>query len=156
MVLGDRFPEPERLASVRRQLTPWRVIRLFCKFTLPPKEKRLLVVHVATEVHVLVINSTLAPFIQGQPRMLQCQVALKKTNHTFLRVDSFLDCTRTYSIPAQEIERQLVTELGRIQGEIAPKDRQAVVEAIRRSTLIERRVKAVLLASLDPTMKDKG
>ena len=43
MVLGDRFPERERLASVRRQLTPWWVIRLFCHFTSPPKDKPLVI-----------------------------------------------------------------------------------------------------------------
>jgi len=153
MVLGDRFPEPERLASVRRQLTPWGVIRLFCDFTSPPKEKRLLVVHVATEVHVLVINSAVASFIQERPGMLQCQVSLKKTKHTFLSADSFLDCTRVYSTPAQEIERQLLSDIGRIQGEIAPEDRPAVVGAIRKSKLIERRVKATLLSSLEQAMK---
>jgi hypothetical protein len=60
MVLGDRFPERERLASVRRQLTPWRVIRLICHFTSPPKDKLLVIGRVGPDVHVLVINSRLS------------------------------------------------------------------------------------------------
>jgi hypothetical protein len=133
MVLGGHFPEAERLASVRRQLTPWRVNRLFCHFTSPPKEKLLVVARVAAEVHVLVINSAIPPFIRARPDMLQCQVKLGKAAHEFLRIDSFMDCTQVYSIPTHEIERNLVADMQRIRGEVSPGDRPAVVEAIRRS-----------------------
>ncbi len=152
MVLGEHFPEPERLASVRRQLSPWRVIRLFCHFTSPPKEKLLVVVRVAADVHVLVINSAIPPFIKARPDMVQCQVRLSKTRHGFLRIDSFLDCTRVYSIPAQEIERRLVADMRRIQSQVASDERPAVIEAIRKSRLIAKGLKAILLASLESAM----
>ncbi len=150
MVLGDQFPEAERLASVRRQLTPWRVIRLFCHFTSPPKEKLLVIARVAAEVHVLVINSVIPAFIKAGADMLQCQVELTKDTHGFLRTDSFLDCTRVYSIPAQEIERHLVADMRRIQGEVDPGHRSAVVQAIRKSRLIAKCLKGSLVSSLSP------
>jgi len=152
MVLADQFPEAERLASVRRQLTPWRVIRLFCQFTSPPKEKLLVVSRVAAEAHVFVINSVIPPFIKARPNMLQCQIELKKATHGFLRIDSFLDCSRVYSIPAQEIERHLVADMRRIRGEVSPEDRSAVVETIRRSRFIAKGLKASLLSSLESAM----
>jgi len=63
MVLGDRFPKRERLASVRRQLTPWRVVRVFCEFTSPPKDKLLVIGRMGPEVQVLVINSELSAYV---------------------------------------------------------------------------------------------
>lgn len=155
MVLGDHFPEAERLASVRRQLTPWRVIRLSCHFTSPPKEKLLVVARVAAEVHVLVINSAVPPFIRARPDMHQCQVVLRKATHGFLRLDSFLDCTQVYSIPAQEIERHLVADMRRIWGEVGAGERSAVIEAIRNSRFLARGLRASLLSSLESGMGSK-
>ncbi len=80
--------------------------------------------------------------------MLQCQVELTKDTHGFLRTDSFLDCTRVYSIPAQEIERHLVADMRQIRGEVGAGERTAVIEAIRKSRLITRGLKAGLVASL--------
>lgn len=88
MVLGDRFPEHERLASVRRQLTPWRVIRLFCRFTSPAKDKLLVSGRVGPEMQVLVINSALSNYVLARPDLKRCQVRLDATGHTFLRTDS--------------------------------------------------------------------
>ena len=156
MVLGDRFPEAERLASVRRQLTPWRVIRLFCHFTSPPKEKLLAIAHVAAEVHVFVINSSIPSFIGSRPDMLQCQVELKKETHGFLRLDSFLDCAQVYSVPTQEIESHLVADMRRIRGEVGPGARLAVIEAIRKSRFLARGLKANLLSSLESGMGRKN
>jgi hypothetical protein len=155
MVLGGHFPEAERLASVRRQLTPWRVIRLFCHFTSPPKEKLLVVARVAAEVHVFVVNSAIPRFIRARPDMLQCQVELRKARHGFLRSDSFLDCTRVYSIPAQEIERHLIADMRRVRGEVGQGDRSAVIEAIRESRFLARGMKAGLLSSLESAVEGK-
>jgi hypothetical protein len=156
MVLGDRFPEAERLASVRRQLIPWQVIRLFCNFTFPPKEKLLMIAHVAAEVHVFVVNSSIPSFIRSRPDMLRCQVELRKETHGFLRLDSFLDCAQVYSIPAQEIERHLVADMRRIRGSVDPGARSAVIGAIRQSRFLARGLKASLLISLESGTGEEG
>jgi hypothetical protein len=151
MVLGDRFPERERLASVRRQLTPWRVIRLFCQFTSPPKDKLLVIGRVGPDVQVFVINSKLSNYILARPDLKACQVRLEAADHGFLRVASFLDCGQVYLISAGDIERQLVEEPGRIRGEVSVGARPAVLEAIRTSRTLSRLQKGQLLSSLEKT-----
>jgi hypothetical protein len=126
MVLGDRFPEHERLASVRRQLTPWRVIRLFCRFTSPPKEKLLVIGRVGPDVQVLVINSALSNYVLARPDLKRCQVRLDATGHSFLQTDSFLNC-----------------------GEVSVQARPAVLEGIRTSRTLSRLQKGQLLSSLE-------
>ena len=151
MVLGDRFPEIERLASVRRQLTPWRVIRIFCHFTSPPKDKLLVIGRMGSDVQVLVINSELSNYVLARPDLKRCQVELDATGHRFLRVDSFLDCGQVYLVRAEDVERQLVEDMGRIRGEVSVHVRPAVLEAIRTSRTLTRQQKAQLLSSLEGT-----
>lgn len=149
MVLGDRFPEHERLASVRRQLTPWRVLRLFSHFTSPPKDKLLVIGRVGPDVQVLVINSGLSNYVLARPDLKRCQVRLDAAGHTFLRADSFLNCGEVYLVGAEDIERQLVEEMSRIRGEVSVQARPAVLEAIRTSRTLTRQQKGQLLTSLE-------
>ena len=151
MVLGARFPEHERLASVRRQLTPWRVIRLFCHLTSPAKDKFLVIGRVGPDVHVLVINSRLANYVLAGPDLKRSQVRLDATGHTFLRTDSFLDCGQVYLVAAEDIERQLIEDMSRIRGQASVQVRPAVLEAIRTSRTLTRQQKRQLLSSLERT-----
>jgi hypothetical protein len=149
MVLGDRFPEHERSASVRRQLTPWRVIRLFCQFTSPPKDKLLVIGYIGPDVQVLVINSKLANYILARTDLKRCQVRLEAAGHDFLQSDSFLNCGEVYRVSTEDIERQLVEDMNRIRGEISVQARFAVLEAIRTSRTLTRQQRGQLLSSLE-------
>ena len=151
MVLGGRFPEHERLASVRRQLTPWRVIRVFCHFTSPPKDKLVVVGRIGPDVQVLVINSELSNYVLARPDLKMCQVQLDAAGHPFLWADSFLDCGQVYLISAVDIERQLVEDMSRIRGEVSVQARPAALQAIRTSRTLTRQQKGQLLSSLEET-----
>lgn len=151
MVLGDRFPERERLASVRRQLRPWRVIRFFCHFTSPPKDKLLVIGRVGPDVQVLVINSRLSNYVLARPDLKRCQVRLDAADHTFLGTDSFLNCGEVYLISVEDVERQLVEDMSRIRGEVSAQVRSGVLEAIRASRTLTGQQKGYLLSSLERT-----
>jgi hypothetical protein len=155
MVLGDRFPKRERLASVRRQLTLWRGVRVFCEFTSPPKDKLLVIGRVGPDVQVLVINSRLSNYILARPELKRCQVRLDAADHTFLGTDSFLNCGEVYLIGAEDVERQLVEDMSRIRGEVSAQVRSGVLEAIRASRTLARQQKGQLLSSLGrPEQRD--
>lgn len=148
MVLGHHFPEEKRLESVRHQLTPWRIIRLFCEFTSPHKEKFLVVLRVRTDTHVLVVNSEVAPAIRARPALAQCQVTLDAATHPALRRDSILNCGEVCTVTTYEAARQLVTDMSRIDGEIPAAVRTLVIEKIEASKTIPRDVKALVLDEL--------
>jgi hypothetical protein len=78
-------------------------------------------------------------------------VCLDTTGHTFLQTDSFLNCGEVYFVGAEDIERQLVEEMGRICGEVSVQARPAVLEGIRTSRTLSRLQKGQLLSSLEKT-----
>jgi hypothetical protein len=57
MTLAGSFPQAEREESFKRQFLPGVLIRLFCPFTTPQKEKRLLIVGSTAPPSFFVINS---------------------------------------------------------------------------------------------------
>lgn len=148
-VLGNLFPEDVRRESAVRQLTAGRVLYLTCDFTKPRKDKFVVVVAPEDPPLLLVVNSKIAAFINAQPHLRDCQVALLTTDHDFLRRDSFLDCSKTIdSMGREEIIGQLVADFSRIKGELSATARSQALEAIRRARTISKAHKRRIFANL--------
>jgi len=151
MVLGNHFPEAEKLDWIRQHLTPWSVIYVPVHFSnLPPKEKFLIIARVHTETLAFVINSTPAPFIQKRTNLLACQVPIQCSSHTFLSHDSYIDCTEPILLKTHEIEERILSDIRRVKGEIAQDVRQHVIDAVKRSPTVTRNLMRELLNELDP------
>lgn len=151
MVLGDHFPEAERLDWIRQRLTPWSVIYVPVRFSNPPhKEKFLIIARVHTDMLAFVINSTPALFIRRRANLLACQVAIKCSSHDFLSYDSYIDCTEPIVLKTHEIEEQILSNTSRMKGEIAQDVRQHVIDAVKNSPRMPRDLKRELLNELDP------
>src|SRR4051794_12476435 len=115
MRLADSFSPDERRESFRRQFRTGLVIRLFCPFTAPPKEKRLLIVSVLPRPLFFVINSDRNEYKQRRPRLLEQQVILRQASYDFLDHDSYVDCSRVRDdFSQEEIEVIVSAELSRI------------------------------------------
>jgi len=67
------------------------------QYTIPPKDKYVLVVCQDTECHAFFVNSKISRFIQNRPNMLACQVLLKASEYDFLQHDSYLNCSQLYA-----------------------------------------------------------
>lgn len=148
MVLGDNLPEQQKLAIIRRQLPLGRVVRLFSKFTTPPKEKLLVIVNIQPYPILFLINSEINTFIRARPRLLECQVQIDATSHSFLNHHSYIDCAQATYFTMLEMESQIVQDMGRIKDCLSNGLIKEMIAAVERSVTLDRKEKRWILASL--------
>lgn len=146
MVIGDQFPTEQKLQYIRKQLIPGVVFYLFCDFTIPhPKDKFLLLTCVNPKLLFFVINSRINQFIQEQQHLLRCQVQLDMANHTFLKHDSYIDCTTAYSISRDDVEDQLSEDMSRVKGKITGTVKDNLIVAVQGCIVLPKREKRWIL-----------
>ena len=148
MVLGDHLNEDKKRAYIHGKLKPGQVIYRFCDFTTPPKYKYLVIVKVQTETTVLVINSKINPFIQSLKHLLDVQVPIKKSSHSFLDHDSFVDCTTTASIETADLFREIMAQMDILRGEVTQELKTSLIDAIQQSFTLTQFEISELVASL--------
>lgn len=149
-MLGDSFP-PDFMAkfSQQRGLSPGDVLYLHCDFTTPPKFKFMVVV-CCEPLLVLLINSVVNPFIQQNPKLLQCQVELLQSTHDFLDWDSFVNCIEAHTaFSLDDIKSRIATDYGHVfKGRVTDIAMKDVRAAISISPTMIRRHKKLILEAL--------
>src|SRR5450759_320835 len=136
MQLSDFLSDTDKEKYVRSRFTPCRVIRRYCIFTAPPKQKFLVISCIKAETAFLVINSKIPSFIVSKKHLCDCQVLIDKSSHDFLDHDSYVDCTKTYYEDTPEIFKELVADTGNLKGEVSDSVRKNILEALRNSPTI--------------------
>ncbi len=157
--LGSNFPESHRREWAENQLTPGRVLYLFCEFTTPPKEKYLAIVCRKPRPLLFLVNSSLTSFVQKRPEFRKCQVSLSAGDYDFLRYDSYLNCSEVIdSLRVEEIVDQLVADITRIKGslnEITIQEiRQVVPDTKTISPIHKKLIERALSCARSPVSGD--
>ena len=135
--LGNNFPQSRRREWAQNQLTPGRVLYLFCEFTIPPKEKYLALVCRKPRPLLFAVNSSLTSFVEKRPDFRKCQVSLSTRDYDFLRHDSFLNCSEViYSLQVGEIVDQLVADTTRTKGALNEITIQEITQVVRDARTI--------------------
>lgn len=149
MGLGDSFPPAERRESFKRQFSPGRIVRLHCSFTVPPKDKFLLLVCINPKPLFFVINSGINSFIQIKKQLLDAQIQIKGSDYNCLSHDSYLDCSKVIGcIDIEEIEEQIVQNPSRLKETINDETVSKILTVVTASRLIELKYKKSILESL--------
>ncbi len=101
---------------------------LRCDFIEPqPKDKLLVLIRMSPHPLFFVINSRSDRFSDGS-------VILRSAKYTFLRHDSFMDCSKILEwFTADEVHRQIEEEPGRIKGHLDRDDIDELLEAVSRT-----------------------
>jgi hypothetical protein len=142
-------PHPQgKLDQIRRQLTPGRVLKLFCDFTDPPKDKLLIVLAVSTDTAVFVISSRMTRFAERKPHLRACHVLVPAATHAFLDHDSYVNCAEVVSIKTRVVEEQLLQDAKRIVGSIHTEIARQIREVVQISPTIADRMRRIILESL--------
>ena len=88
------------------------------------------------------INSECNEYVLTTKDLMDCQVKIKEARHSFLRKDSWVDCSNPcMEFTAIEIERQVRQKIGRRVGAIDDETRTAILENVKVSRILENRVK---------------
>ncbi len=150
MNLADAFPLEARLEFFRGRFRPGAVIKLFCEFATPPKEKRLLVVSILPEPLLLVINSDINEYKQKRPYLRSQQVCIRAADYEFLDHDSYIDCSRVRDEFTQaDIEQVITADTTRILGAINPDSIAEIMTVVDDSVTLEQRHKTRIISDLN-------
>lgn len=135
---------------IRENILPWQLMRLFCKFTTPPKNKHLILVGIYPCPLLLMVNSKIHPYIKSRAYLKSTQVVLAASQHYFLAHDSYIDCREVYTtLSLNEIVKQIQKDKQRIKGFINEETQDQVIAAIKASPVLEQRNKNLILAEVE-------
>ncbi len=137
--------QPEKF--IRENILPWQILRLFCQFTTPPKNKHLLIVCINPRPLFFIVNSKIHPYVKGRPDLKSCQVLLKASQHLFLAHDSYVDCRDVCTnFSLDDIVTQVQTGRQRMKGFISEDAQEQVMAAIKVCPILEKQYKNLILA----------
>ncbi len=134
---------------LREHILPWQIIRLYCQFTTPPKNKYFLIVKIEPEPLLFMVNSRIHPYVRSRAYLNQCQARLKANQNLFLTHDSYVDCRevcRNFSL--NDILTQVQADMRRIKGFISTESQEQVIAAIKISPVLEQKYKNEIVANL--------
>ena len=148
--LGDGFPAEKRRAFIERRLIPGCVVRLQVKFPETTKPKFLvLVADDDPDYCLFIVNSRIHPFVESRPHLLKCQVKVTAGDHEFLKRDSYLGCDKVLRLRRDDVLRELMGNVGAIEGNISDDVRNNIVAAVKFAVTLSPAEKSKILVSLD-------
>lgn len=114
-------------------------IHFHCRTTRPPKSKFALVVAVEAQCALaLLINSEPSEFILSKADLLNQQLQLSAEEWSFLRYDSWLDCSSAHVFDGRDIETV------RYLADASAALRDQVARIVQTSRTLNRRSKAAV------------
>lgn len=135
--LGNFFPDDFKSEYSDRNIKPGQVLYLFCDFTIPPKEKYLVVACSETKLLLFVINSNIHPFIANNPDLSRCQVRLSASDYDFLEHDSYVNCAEVIDhFNENDINDQIINDVSRVRGELNETTKKDITRAVRSAKTI--------------------
>lgn len=149
--LGNLFPDDARLAHAKRQLSPGRVLFVWCDFTNPPKQKYVVLAcpDLLPRPLLLVINSRISEFVRRRPHLLQCQVAIRAADYDWLRHDSYIDCSQAIDrVELGTITDQVAADVTCVKGVLSAFTCTDIVAAVQVAKTISRAHKMAIVEAL--------
>jgi ferredoxin len=145
--LGDVFMATQQEKFIRENILPWQILRLFCRFTTPPKNKHTLIVCIYPRPLFFMVNSKIHPYVKGRSYLKSCQVLLKASQHFFLAHDSYVDCRDVCTnFSLDDIVTQVHADRQRVKGFISEEAQEQVIAAIKVCPILEKQYKNLILA----------
>ncbi len=107
------------------------------RYTVPQKDKYVVVVTTDPSYYCFFINSRINEFIQKRPSLLPCEVAITTEENPFLRYDSFVDCQEVYWFTRKD--------LNDFRGCIAEEDRARILSGAKNCPALKQLYKNQIL-----------
>lgn len=148
--LGDAFPKGfVKAFTANRTLKVSDVLYLHCEFTTPPKYKYM-VVCCCDPLLVLLINSEINAYISARQHLLECQVDILHTDHSFLEYDSFINCIEAHqAFDLNSVKEKIEADYQKvIKGNVVDYCMREVYLAVAKSKTMKRSQKKLILEAL--------
>jgi len=139
------------IQSLEELVVPGRVLRLFCSFTNPPKEK--FVVVVATHPFCLgfLINSNPTALQKSKKHLSDELIGVSaRDGYAFLTnpQPSVLDCTFAADLDFDEMVAQLTQDSSRVLGLITDATRKQIIDVVGESMTLEGGISKIIVKNL--------
>ena len=150
--MGSVLPVESQKELIKLRLKPGCLIHLFCKTTLPPKNKFIVVVHIDYQEDLLLcfyMNSRINGFIKSKPELERCQITLQKSRYKFLDNDSYLDCSEVEDdIEIDDVLNHLLENQDDFKCSLVEEDILEIIQAVNISKNITDFDKKLIINSL--------
>lgn len=130
-------------------LVPGRIIRLFCGFTKPPKEKYVVLLTKNPFLLGFLINSHPTDFQQNRQHLLDELIKLTASDYSFLSHTCYLDCTTLADLDEEDILAQVTDDPTRDLKMISEKTRGQIIAILTESLTIESGLAKLILKNLE-------
>ncbi|MBA4318489.1 MAG: hypothetical protein C0412_08815 [Flavobacterium sp.] len=155
MPLGDNFPPALKEQQINNAIVPGQILKLFCSFTKPPKEKYLLLASVNPTVCIFIINTSIHPFIKSKHDLLEAQVLMKKVDYQFLDHDSYIACHELINhFTIEEVKKQLLLDASRIKGRINSITRNNILISVDNCRALPKTDKKIIVNGMNRLVFD--
>ena len=139
------------IQSLEELVVPGRILRLFCSFTNPPKEK--FVVVVATNPFCLgfLINSNPTALQKSKKHLSDELISVSaQVGYAFLTnpQPSVLDCTFAADLDFDETMAQLTQDSSRALGLITDVTRKQIIDVVGESMTLEGGISKIIVKNL--------
>ena len=139
------------IQSLEELVVPGRILRLFCSFTNPPKEK--FVVVVATDPFCLgfLINSNPTRLQKTKKHLSDELISVSaQDGYAFLTnpQPSILDCTLAADLDLDETVAQLTQDSARVLSFITHATRKLIIEVVKESMTLEGGIAKIIVKNL--------
>jgi hypothetical protein len=139
------------IQSLEELIVPGRVLRLFCSFTNPPKEKFVVIVATNPLCLGFLINSNPTELQKSKKHLMDELVQVSRSDgYAFLTnpQPSVLDCTYAADFDIDEVVAQLTQDATRAHGLLTDATRSRIVEVVKESMTLEGGIAKIILKNL--------
>ncbi|MGH8737901.1 MAG: hypothetical protein ACREVC_11125 [Burkholderiales bacterium] len=139
------------IQSLEELIVPGRVLRLFCSFTNPPKEKYVVIVATNPFCLGFLINSSATELQESKKHLSDELIPIGKADgYDFLTnpQPSVLDCTYAADLDLDEMVAQLTQDPSRSRGVITDATRKQIIEIMKESMTLEGGIAKIIVKNL--------
>lgn len=124
---------------------------MHCAYISVPKFKYVVITHVDIEDDLILgfyINSKVHRLIKANPELERCQLILSQKKYTFLKYDSFLDCSKV-QVPfgCDELAEHLSDKPTELKGNLLDEEIKDVVQIVHTARTISTIDKDLIIGS---------
>ena len=139
------------IQSIEDLVVPGRILRLFCSFTSPPKEKYVVIV-ATNPFHLgFLINSNPTGLQKSKKHLLDELIRVSSGDgYDFLtnREPSVLDCTFAADLDLAETLAQIAQDASRVRGLISDSTRVKIISVVEKSMTLEGGIAKIIVKNL--------
>ena len=139
------------IQSLEELVIPGRILRLFCSFTNPPKEKFVVVVATAPFCLGFLINSKPTGLQKSKKHLSDELISVStQDGYAFLTnpQPSVLDCTFAADLDFDETVAQLTQDSSRVFGLITDATRKQIIDVVGESMTLEGGISKIIVKNL--------